>query len=148
MQGVKRKVIYVGGYELLGLVVGTMVMTVLTGKSPATTGLLALMITGIATVWNVSFNYLFEAWERRQRDRTRTVRRRVLHAVAFQLTLVCFLVPLIAWWLGITLTQAFVLDLVFIVYIPFYTFAYNCAFDRCFGVPSSAVNHEGNPHLG
>ena len=148
MQGVKRKVIYVGGYELLGLVVGTMVMTVLTGKSPATTGLLALMITGIATVWNVSFNYLFEAWERRQRDRTRTVRRRVLHAVAFQLTLVCFLVPLIAWWLGITLIQAFVLDLVFIVYIPFYTFAYNWAFDRFFGVPSSAVNHEGNPHLG
>ncbi|ROP79975.1 putative membrane protein [Stenotrophomonas rhizophila] len=140
MQGVKRKVIYVGGYELLGLAVGTMVMTVLTGKSPATTGLLALMITGIATVWNVSFNYLFEAWERRQRDRTRTVRRRVLHAVAFQLTLVCFLVPLIAWWLGITLTQAFVLDLVFIVYIPFYTFAYNWAFDRFFGVPSSAVN--------
>lgn len=148
MQGVKRKVIYVGGYELLGLVVGTMVMTVLTGKSPATTGLLALMITGIATVWNVSFNYLFEAWERRQRDRTRTVGRRVLHAVAFQLTLVCFLVPLIAWWLGITLIQAFVLDLVFIVYIPFYTFAYNWAFDRCFCVPSSAVNHEGNPHLG
>lgn len=140
MQGVKRKVMYVGGYELLGLAVGTMVMTVLTGKSPATTGLLALMITGIATVWNVSFNYLFEAWERRQRDRTRTVRRRVLRAVAFQLTLVCFLVPLIAWWLGITLTQAFVLDLVFIVYIPFYTFAYNWAFDRCFGVPSSAVN--------
>lgn len=140
MQGVKRKVIYVGGYELLGLAVGTMVMTVLTRKSPATTGLLALMITGIATVWNVSFNYLFEAWERRQRDRTRTVRRRVLHAVAFQLTLVCFLVPLIAWWLGITLTQAFVLDLVFIVYIPFYTFAYNWAFDRFFGVPSSAVN--------
>jgi len=61
---------------------------------------------------------------------------------------VCFLVPLIALWLGITLIQAFVLDLVFIVYIPFYTFAYNCAFDRCFGVPSSAVNHEGNPHLG
>lgn len=140
MQGVKRKVIYVGGYELLGLAVGTMVMTVLTGKSPATTGLLALMITGIATAWNVSFNYLFEAWERRQRDRTRTVRRRVLHAVAFQLTLVCFLVPLIAWRLGITLTQAFVLDLVFIVYIPFYTFAYNWAFDRFFGVPSSAVN--------
>lgn len=140
MQSVKRKAIYVGGYELLGLAVGTMVMTVLTGKSPATTGLLALMITGIATVWNVSFNYLFEAWERRQRDRTRTVRRRVLHAVAFQLTLVCFLVPLIAWWLGITLTQAFVLDLVFIVYIPFYTFAYNWAFDRFFGVPSSAVN--------
>ncbi|QUX29715.1 PACE efflux transporter [Nocardiopsis akebiae] len=143
MQGVKRKLVYVGGYEILGLVVGTAVMTLLTGESPATTGPLALMITCVATVWNLVFNYLFEAWERRQRDRTRTVRRRVLHAVGFQLTLVCFLIPLIAWWLEITLLQAFVLDLVFIVYIPFYTFAYNWAFDRIFGVPSSAVNEVG-----
>ncbi|WP_249352127.1 PACE efflux transporter [Nocardiopsis akebiae] len=139
----KRKLVYVGGYEILGLVVGTAVMTLLTGESPATTGPLALMITCVATVWNLVFNYLFEAWERRQRDRTRTVRRRVLHAVGFQLTLVCFLIPLIAWWLEITLLQAFVLDLVFIVYIPFYTFAYNWAFDRIFGVPSSAVNEVG-----
>ncbi|WDZ90348.1 PACE efflux transporter [Nocardiopsis sp. HUAS JQ3] len=136
----KRKLVYVGGYEVLGLAVGTAVMSLLTGESPATTGPLALMITCVATVWNLVFNYLFEAWERRQRDRTRTVRRRVLHAVGFQLTLVCFLIPLIAWWLEITLLQAFVLDLVFIVYIPFYTFAYNWAFDRIFGVPSSAVN--------
>ncbi len=143
MQGVKRKLVYVGGYEILGLAVGTAVMSLLTGESPATTGPLALMITCVATVWNLVFNYLFEAWERRQRDRTRTVRRRVLHAVGFQLTLVCFLIPLIAWWLEITLLQAFVLDLVFIVYIPFYTFAYNWAFDRIFGVPSSAVNEVG-----
>lgn len=140
MQGVKRKLVYVGGYETLGLAVGMVVMTLLTGESPATTGLLALMITGVATVWNLAFNYLFEAWERRQRDRTRTVRRRILHALGFQLTLVCFLVPLIAWWLEITLMQALVLDLVFIVYIPFFTFAYNWAFDRSFGVPSSALN--------
>lgn len=143
MQGVKRKLVYVSGYEILGLAVGTAVMSLLTGESPATTGPLALMITCVATVWNLVFNYLFEAWERRQRDRTRTVRRRVLHAVGFQLTLVCFLIPLIAWWLEITLLQAFVLDLVFIVYISFYTFAYNWAFDRIFGVPSSAVNEVG-----
>ena len=140
MQGLKRKLVYVGGYETLGLAVGMVVMTLLTGESPATTGPLALMITGVATVWNLAFNYLFEAWERRQRDRTRTVRRRILHALGFQLTLVCFLVPLIAWWLEITLMQALVLDLVFIVYIPFFTFAYNWAFDRSFGVPSSALN--------
>lgn len=139
MQGLKRKLVYVGGYETLGLAVGMVVMTLLTGESPATTGLLALMITGVATVWNLAFNYLFEAWERRQRDRTRTVRRRILHALGFQLTLVCFLVPLIAWWLEITLMQALVLDLVFIVYIPFFTFAYNWAFDRIFGLPASAM---------
>ena len=148
MQGIRRKLVYVGGYEVLGLAVGTVVMTMITGEPPATTGPLALMLTGVATTWNLVFNTLFEAWERRQPDRTRTVRRRVLHALCFQIPLVCMLVPLMAWWLGVTLVQAFMLDLVFIIYVPFYTFAYNWAFDRCFGVPSSAVNHEGNPHLG
>ncbi|TYB50945.1 PACE efflux transporter [Nonomuraea sp. PA05] len=142
MQGVKRKLVYVGGYEGFGVVVGATVMALLTGASPATTGPLALMITIVATVWNLAFTYLFEAWERRRRDRTRTVFRRVLHAVGFQLTLVCALIPLIAWWLKISLLQAFLLDLVFIVYVPFYTFAYNWAFDRIFGVPDSAVNEQ------
>ncbi|MFI1828427.1 PACE efflux transporter [Streptomyces sp. NPDC020412] len=140
MQGVKRRLVYVSGYEVLGFLVGTAVMTLLTGSAPSTTGPLALMISVVATVWNLAFNHLFEAWESRQRDRTRTLRRRVLHAAGFQLTLVCFLIPLIAWWLEITLLQAFLLDLVFIVYIPFYTFGYNWAFDRIFGVPASAVN--------
>lgn len=140
MQGVRRKLVYVGGYEALGLTAGTIVMTLLTGSPPTTTGPMAIMITGIAAVWNMAFNYLFESWERRRRDRTRTTYRRILHAVAFQLTLVCLLIPLIAWWLEITLVQAFLLDLVFIVYVPFFTFAYNWVFDRIFGVPASAVN--------
>ncbi|GAA3168735.1 MULTISPECIES: PACE efflux transporter [Streptomyces] len=140
MQGIKRKLAYVGGYEALGLVVSTSVMTLLTGDSPATTGPLALMISVWATVWNLAYNYLFEAWEARQDDRTRTVLRRILHAVGFQITLVCFLVPLIAWWLGLTLVQAFLIDLTFIISVPFFTFAYNWAFDRIFGVPASAVN--------
>ena len=140
MQGIKRKLVYVGGYEILGLLVGTTVMTLLTGDSVSSTGPLAIMITVTATLWNMAFNYLFEAWEKRQADRTRTVRRRILHAVGFQATLICFLIPLIAWWLEITLVRAFLLDVVFIIYVPFYTFAYNWAFDRIFGVPASAVN--------
>lgn len=139
MQGFKRKLVYVGGYEVIGFAVGTTVMTFLAGSGPATTAPLVVMITTVAAVWNVVFNYLFEAWERSRADRTRTLGRRVLHAVAFQLTLVCYLIPLIAWWLDITLLQALLLDLVFIVYIPFYTFGYNWAFDRIFGLPSSAV---------
>ncbi|MFJ5921241.1 PACE efflux transporter [Kitasatospora sp. NPDC092948] len=140
MQGIKRKLVYVGGYEVLGLAVGTTVMTLLTGDSVSSTGPLAIMITVIATLWNMAYNYLFEAWESRQADRTRTVWRRILHAVGFQATLICFLIPLIAWWLEITLVRAFLLDVVFIVYVPFYTFAYHWAFDRIFGVPASAVN--------
>ncbi|MFJ4184284.1 PACE efflux transporter [Kitasatospora sp. NPDC089509] len=140
MQGIRRKLVYVGGYEALGLAVGTSVMTLLTGDSLSSTGPLAIMISVGATLWNLAYNHLFEAWEARRHDRTRTVRRRILHAVGFQATLVCFLVPLIAWWLEVTLVRAFLLDLTFIIYVPFYTYAYNWAFDRVFGVPASAVN--------
>ena len=155
MQGVKRKLVYVGGYEVLGLVLGTSVMTLLTGNSLSSTGPLAIIISVVCTSWNMGYNYLFEAWESRQKDRTRTVWRRILHAVGFQITLVCFLVPLIAWWLNISLVHAFLLDIVFIVYVPFYTLAYNWAFDKIFGLPASALNDadlqedvmEGKPAL-
>ena len=140
MQGVKRKLVYVSGYEILSLLIGTAVMTLLTGEPADTTGVLAIMISTVATVWNLVFNYVFEAWESRQRDRTRTLRRRILHALAFQATLICFLIPLIAWWLEKSLFEAFLLDLVFIAYVPIYTFAYNWAFDTIFEVPASAVN--------
>ncbi|CAG9234964.1 hypothetical protein BGLA2_650030 [Burkholderia gladioli] len=41
--------------------------------------------------------------------------------------------------MGISLAQAFLLDLALIVLIPCYTFAFNWLFDLVFGVPSSAL---------
>jgi uncharacterized membrane protein len=54
----------------------------------------------------------------------------VAHAIGFQLTLVVYLIPLIAWWLDMTLLEALLVDLAFIILVPCYTFAYNWAFDR------------------
>ncbi|MNF05169.1 Bacterial Transmembrane Pair family protein [compost metagenome] len=49
-----------------------------------------------------------------------------------------YLIPLIAWWLDMSLVEAFLVDLAFIILIPCYTFLYNWAFDRIFGLPTSA----------
>jgi len=48
------------------------------------------------------------------------------------------LVPLFAWWLGISLWEAFVLDLGLVLFFMFYTFLFSLAFDRIFGLPASA----------
>ena len=90
-------------------------------------------------VWNFIYNTLFEYWESRQATRGRSVARRVAHAIGFQLTLVVYLIPLIAWWLDMTLVEALLVDMAFIILVPCYTFAYNWAFDRVFGLPSSAM---------
>lgn len=139
MQGVKRKLVYVTAYEIIGMVISALGLALLSGTAPTSTGPLAVIITTIAVSWNVVYNYLFEFWESRQVSRTRTLKRRILHAVGFQLTLVVYLIPLIAWWMDISLVQAFLLDMALIVIIPCYTFVFNWAFDKVFGLPASAL---------
>ncbi|AVE49488.1 PACE efflux transporter [Serratia marcescens] len=139
MQGVKRKLVYVTAYEIIGMAISALGLALLSGHAPSSTGPLAVVITTIAVSWNFIYNSLFEWWESRQLSRTRTLKRRILHAVGFQLTLVVYLIPLIAWWMGITLWQALLLDMALIVIIPCYTFLFNWAFDKLFGLPASAL---------
>ncbi len=138
MQGVKRKLVYVSLYEVIGMTFSALGLALLSGAAPSSTGPLAVIITSIAVSWNFIYTTLFERWESRQLSRTRTVKRRIAHAVGFQLTLIVFLIPLIAWWMNISLVQAFALDLALILFIPCYTFAFNWLFDRVFGLPASA----------
>ncbi|WP_392587154.1 PACE efflux transporter [Serratia ureilytica] len=139
MQGVKRKLVYVTAYEIIGMAISALGLALLSGHAPSSTGPLAVVITTIAVSWNFIYNYVFEWWESRQASRARTLKRRILHAVGFQLTLVVYLIPLIAWWMGITLWQALLLDMALIVIIPCYTFLFNWAFDKLFGLPASAL---------
>lgn len=96
MQGVKRKLVYVTAYELIGMTISALGLALLSGHAPSSTGPLAVVITTLAVSWNFIYNYLFEWWESRRASRTRTLKRRILHAVGFQLTLVVYLIPLIA----------------------------------------------------
>jgi uncharacterized membrane protein len=139
MQGVKRKLVYVTAYEIIGMTISALGLALLSGNAPSSTGPLAVIITTIAVSWNFIYNSLFELWESRQASRGRTLKRRILHAIGFQLTLVVYLIPLIAWWMGITLWQALLLDMALIVIIPCYTFVFNWAFDKIFGLPTSAL---------
>ncbi|RJE69983.1 hypothetical protein AMS70_12695 [Acinetobacter sp. JS678] len=138
MQGVKRRIVYVSAYEVIGMIISSVGLAILAGDSVEHTGPLSVMITTIAVTWNFIYNILYEKWEARQSNNVRTVKRRVGHAIGFQLTLVLFLIPLIAWWMDISLIAAFWLDVAFIIIIPIYTFIFNWSFDKLFGLPVSA----------
>ncbi|MOA39431.1 Bacterial Transmembrane Pair family protein [compost metagenome] len=88
--------------------------------------------------WNVVWNSLFERWEARQQQRGRSVWRRIAHALGMEGGLVVMLVPLFAWWFKVSLWQAFLMDLGLLLFFLVYTFAFNWAFDRVFGLPASA----------
>ncbi len=146
MQGIKRKIVFVTAYEVIGWLISALALAFLSGNSAETTGPLALVITTIAVSWNFIFNTAFEYWESKQKSRIRTFRRRFVHAILFQLTLVIFLIPLIAWWLSISLLQALILDFALIIFIPIYTFFFNWAFDKILDYLNLPYRKRITPH--
>ena len=140
MQGVWRKVVYVGLYEGFAIVAATLGLSGMSGQGLQSAGVVAVAASVVAIVWNLCFNTLFEAWEARQVVRGRSWRRRIAHAIGFEGGLVAFLVPLIAWWFDVSLWQALVMDFGLVVFFLVYTFVFNWGFDRVFGLPASAMD--------
>lgn len=138
MQGIKRRVVYISLYEGIAIVVASIGLALMSGQGVGHSGVLAVIASVIAILWNLVFNALFERWEARQAVRGRGLARRIAHAIGFEGGLVAFLVPTIAWWLDISLWQALVMDLGLVVFFLVYTFVFNWAFDAVFGLPAAA----------
>lgn len=139
MQGLRRKVVYVTLFELIAIAATSVGLARLSDHSVAHASVAAVASSVIAVVWNLAYNTAFERWEARQPVKGRSWRRRAAHALGFEGGLVLLLVPLFAWWLQISLWRAFVLDLGLIAFFLVYTFAFNLAFDKVFGLPASAM---------
>lgn len=138
LQGGLRKIVYISLYELIAIVIASTGLAAGAGASLERAGAIALASSVIAVVWNLVYNTLFERWEARQSVRGRSVRRRMAHAIGFELGFLVMLVPLFAWWFGIGLQHALVLEIGLALFFLVYTFAFNWAFDKTFGLPAAA----------
>ncbi|WP_426140651.1 PACE efflux transporter [Pseudomonas sp. DWP3-1-2] len=138
MQGPTRKIVQATLYELIAISVLSPALAWLYGESLAYSGALSVMLSASALLWNMLFNYGFEYWEARQRQRSRTWQRRLLHSLGFEGGLTLMLLPLIAWWLAISWWQALATNLGLFVFFFFYALVFQWAFDRVFDVPDSA----------
>ena len=126
-------------YELVGALFVSPVIAFAFDETMIYSGTLALLLSLVALSWNMLFNSLFEYWEARQKRRTRTLGRRLLHSLGFEGGLALMLVPLMAWWLDISWLQALLADLGLLLFFFFYAFAFQWVFDLVFGVPASAI---------
>jgi len=135
MQGLHRKVVHATLYEAVAIALVTLGMSA-AGQASVHTGLsLSVAMSVLAMLWNMAYNAMFEAWERRQPSTVRTWQRRVAHALGFEGGLMVLTIPVIMWMLKVGLWQAVVADASLVVFFLGYTFAFNWAFDRVFGPP-------------
>lgn len=123
-----ERALHAVAFEALAIMICAPVAAWLMNSSLPRMGLLTLAFSGIAMVWNVVFNALFDALQRRWRFR-RGFAARLAHGLVFEVGMVLMTVPLAAWWLDITLWAAFLLDAGLLLFFLPYTMGFNWAYD-------------------
>jgi uncharacterized membrane protein len=138
MQGVKRRITYVFFYEAITLAIISTAFYLFSEKDTSHSIALGVVTVVLAIIWNTLYNIIFEWWESKLAQRGRNLARRLIHAVGFEVGFIAITLPLFAWWLDLTLWDAFKLDIGLVTFFMVFTFSYNWAFDRIFGLPLSA----------
>ena len=127
-------------FEAVALAIFIPGSAALFGQPPADMGVIGIASATIATLWNFVFNMGFDRTLLRLRGTVhKTVAIRVAHTFLFEAGLVVMLIPMIAWYLGISLWDALLMDVAIVVFYLVYGFLFNLAYDRVFPVGSGAA---------
>jgi uncharacterized membrane protein len=138
MSPTRRKIVYAVSFEALGTLVASVYLWLVSEASPASSFALSVLTATVALCWSYVFNSIFETWEARQPVKGRSLARRTAHALLFEGGLVLLLLPIMAWWLQVSVWKALVYEAGLIVVFIAYTYLFTWAFDRIFGLPASA----------
>lgn len=123
-------------FEIIALVLAIPLGTVTFGVPMHDVGVVSVVSATIATLWNVVYNFVFDVTYKRLTGKTlKTLVVRIIHSIFFEIGLLIVLMPFIAWYLGVSLWQALVMDLFFVAFYLVYAFAFNWAYDKLFPLP-------------
>ncbi|QRM33452.1 PACE efflux transporter [Microvirga sp. VF16] len=100
----------------------------------------------IATLWTYLYNLAFDSILQRTTGAIdKSIPMRVLHAVLFEIGLLAMLTPLLAWYLGISLVHAFLMDVAFALVFILYAFVFTWVYDRVFPGPAAQQSARPQP---
>ncbi|GGB08288.1 membrane protein [Brucella endophytica] len=140
MRSVGDRIRHALSFEIIGLLLVTPLGALAFHMPMHDMGVVSLVSATIATAWNFIYNYLFDVVLQRTSGTTeKSGLTRVWHAVLFEAGLLVVLMPFIAWYLGVSLWQAFVMDVSFALFYMGYAFVFNWAYDRLFPLPEWTV---------
>lgn len=138
MRGTADRIRHAISFEIFGLVLVTPLGAWAFDMPFQQIGAVALVGATLATVWNYVYNLIFDHAMVRLRGRVaKTLALRVLHAMLFEIGLLVVLLPFIAWYLGIGVIEALVMDVGFAVFYMVYAFVFNWAYDIVFPIPQT-----------
>ena len=131
------------GFEIIAIILSIPIMSFFFDFEIKDIGVIAIVGSIIATIWNYGFNIAFDkGMVRFKRSIVKTPAIRVLHVLLFEGGLLILYLPMVSWYLGISLWQALIMDASLVGFYFAYSFSYNWAYDKIFPIPY--FNYEEN----
>ena len=127
----KTRLVHMILFESVGLVLFTLTASLILKLSLIHLGVLGVICSLIAMLWNFIYNYIFDYFEY-QLGRSRFKRGiywRLIHILMFEFGLMLVTLPIIAYWLNMGILSAFFMDLGVIVFFLGYAMLFNWVFD-------------------
>ncbi len=123
-----ERIVHAVGFETIAVTICAPVGAWLLNRSMVQVGALSIMLSTVAMLWNIVYNSIFDRlWPIKRVARNLKVR--IFHAFGFEAGFILVGLPLAAWMLGISLWQAFILELGFFLFFLPYTMFYNWMYD-------------------
>lgn len=136
MRSTSDRIRHAVSFEIIGLAIVTPLGNWAFGMPLHAVGVVAVSGSLAAMGLNYVYNLLFDhALLRLTGSVRKTLPQRILHALLFEATLLAVLMPFIAWFLGVGLIEALLLDLSLAGFYLVYAFAFNWAYDLIFPIP-------------
>jgi uncharacterized membrane protein len=136
MRTVRDRIRHALSFEVIGLAIIIPLGAVAFHHPMEDIGVITVVSSIVATVWNYLYNWGFDhALKRATGSPVKSMLVRVLHAILFELGLVALLMPFVAWYLGIGIIEALILDISIAIFYMVYGFVFNWAYDRIFPIP-------------
>lgn len=123
-------------FEVIGVIIATPLAAFAFHLPGGDSAVIVIASATVAMLWNyiynLGFDHVMQSWTG---GTAKTTRIRILHAVLFELGLLAIMLPLVAWYLQISIWQALIMDIALALFYMAYAFVFNWAYDRVFPLP-------------
>ncbi len=138
----KDRLRYTCLFELFLIVILAPISALVLQEQIVDVGVLAVLLSLKAMLFNLVYNWFFDHFDARagRIPTDRTFLRRILHAAGFEIGLLITSLPIVVWWLGLSILQALLMDIVVTSFVVLYTLVFTWGYDQLFPVVQMPIN--------